>query len=283
MSGILSFLARRFVAGETFEESLKAVRALNAKNITTTLDILGENVKNQQEATAKADAYIEVLEKIHNSGVNSHVSIKLTQMGLDVSDDFCYENVSRIFEKAKGYSNFVRVDMEGSDYTQRTLDLVFRWHKEYINMGVVIQAMLYRSEDDIRELNKNKIRVRLCKGAYKEPSSIAFQDKRDVNKNYIKLMKLLLSEGEYPAIATHDENMIQATFDYATEKGIQPDKYEFQMLYGIRRQLQEKIAEDGYRMRVYVPFGTSWFPYYYRRLRERKENTLFLLKNILKK
>ncbi|MBD3233380.1 MAG: proline dehydrogenase [candidate division Zixibacteria bacterium] len=282
MSGIFGFLARRFIAGDNIEEALQAVERLNSKKITTTLDILGENVSNKEEAVAKADAYIELLDHIHRSAVTSHASIKLTQMGLDISDQFCFDNVSRIFERAQEYDIFIRVDMEGSDYTQRTLDLVYRWHEIYPNMGTVIQAMLHRSEDDVKELNRQKIKVRLCKGAYKEPASLAFQDKKQVNKNYAKLTKMLLSDGVYPAIATHDDKLIEYTKQFAAESGIGRDQFEFQMLYGIRRKLQEQITSDGYRMRVYVPYGTHWFPYYYRRLRERKENIFFILKNLFK-
>ncbi len=282
MSGIFGFLARRFIAGDNIKEALQAVERLNSKKITTTLDILGENVGNKEEAVAKADAYIELLDHINRSAVTSHASIKLTQMGLDISDQFCFDNVSRIFERAQKYDVFIRVDMEGSDYTQRTLDLVYRWREIYPNMGTVIQAMLHRSEDDIKELNRKRIKVRLCKGAYKEPASAAFQDKKQVNENYAKLTKELLSDGVYPAIATHDDKLIEFTKQFAAESGIGQDQFEFQMLYGIRRGLQEEIANDGYGMRVYVPFGTHWFPYYYRRLRERKENIFFIVKNLFK-
>ncbi|MCP4631855.1 MAG: proline dehydrogenase, partial [candidate division Zixibacteria bacterium] len=191
MSGILSFISKRFVAGEDFDQALNAVRSLNSRKISTTLDILGENVSNQEEAKAKADAYLNVVDGINKSGVESHVSLKLTQMGLDVSDDFCFENVSRIFERAKQYNNFVRVDMEGSGYAERTLQLVYRWHELYPNMGTVIQAMLHRSISDILELNRRKIRVRLCKGAYKEPPIVAIQEKKHVNENFVKLMQML--------------------------------------------------------------------------------------------
>jgi len=282
MSNMMGFLARRFIAGGNFEEALEEIRRLNSMNITTTVDVLGENVNSQVEAKAKANSYIDALGKINSTGVNSHVSLKLTQMGLDISDEFCFENVSRILAAALKYENFVRVDMEGSNYTQRTMELVHRWHESFPNMGIVIQSMLLRSEDDVKELNRRKIPVRLCKGAYKEPPSIAFRDKRDVNENYLKLMRILLSEGTYPAIATHDQVMVDATIDYASQNGIGSDQFEFQMLYGIRRSLQQQIAQDGFRMRIYVPFGTHWFPYYYRRLRERKENIFFILKNLVR-
>jgi proline dehydrogenase len=279
---ILSFFARRFIAGERIEHALRAIRQLKANGMTATLDVLGENVKSQEEATQKADNYIQALEVIDREKLDSHVSIKLTQMGLDVSDGFCYDNVSRIFERASALNNFVRVDMEGSDYTQRTLDLVFRWHESFPNMGVVIQAMLFRSEDDIKELNRRRIRVRLCKGAYREPKGIAIQDRREIRKSFNTMTKLLLKEGDYPAIATHDEKLIEATKEFAQREGIGKDRYEFQMLYGIRRGLQLRLAQEGYNVRVYVPYGTHWLPYYLRRLREKRENMLFFITNFFR-
>jgi proline dehydrogenase len=296
--GLLTFLARRFIAGETKEDAVRAVRDLNALGIKTTLDILGENVTSEQMARDLADKYIDVLKTISHEHVKANVSVKLTQMGLDISDfgdidelsrvelsradDFCFENVSRIIEAARDRGNFVRIDMEGSPYTQRTLELVYRWAERYDNVGTVIQAMLRRSEDDIAELVRRGIRVRLCKGAYKEPSSVAFQKKEEVNENYLRLMKILLNSGQFHSIATHDNAMIEAARKYADENGIGKDKFEFQMLYGINRSGQVKLAREGYGMLVYVPFGTHWFPYYYRRLRERKENILFILKHLLK-
>jgi len=279
---ILTFLARRFIAGEKIEDAVRVIKNLNQNGMTATLDILGENVKSEQEATQKADNYIQALEMIDKEKLNSHASIKLTQMGMDVSDGFCYDNVSRIFERASSLNNFVRVDIEGSDYTGRTLDLVYRWHEKFPNMGAAIQAMLFRSLEDVKELNRRKIRVRLCKGAYREPKHIAFQNRRDINENFVTLMKLLLKEGNYPAIGTHDEKLIEATREFAQKEGIGKDKYEFQMLYGIRRGLQLKLAREGYNVRVYVPYGTHWLPYYLRRLREKRENLLFFISNFFK-
>ncbi|UCE66803.1 MAG: proline dehydrogenase family protein [Candidatus Zixiibacteriota bacterium] len=280
--GLLTFLARRFIAGETKEDAVRAVRDLNALGMKTSLDILGENVTSEALARDLADKYIEVLETINHENIKANVSVKLTQMGLDISDDFCFDNVSRIIEAARGRGNFVRIDMEGSDYTQRTLDLVYRWAEKYDNVGTVIQSMLYRSADDIAELIRRGIRVRLCKGAYKEPASVAFQKKEQVNENFIKLMKMLLDSGQFHSVATHDNVMIEATKKYSDEKGISKDRYEFQMLFGINRSGQVKLVREGYGMLVYVPFGTHWFPYYYRRLRERKENILFILKHLFK-
>lgn len=280
--GLLTILARRFIAGETKEDAVKAVRDLNMLGIRTSLDILGENVTSEEMARDLANTYIDVLNTIDSENIKANVSVKLTQMGLDISDDFCFENVSRIIEAARDRGNFVRIDMEGSDYTQRTLDLVYRWADKYDNVGTVIQSMLYRSGGDIAELISRGIRVRLCKGAYKEPESVAFQKKEQVNENFVALAKTLLDSGIFHSIATHDDAMIDATKKHANEKGIGKDKFEFQMLYGINRSGQIKLAREGYGMLVYVPFGTHWFPYYYRRLRERKENILFVLKHLFK-
>ena len=279
---LLTIFAKRFIAGESKENAVKAVRDLNALGMRTSLDILGENVTSEQMAKDLADKYIDVLETIDHENINANVSVKLTQMGLDISDDFCFENVSRIIEAARDKGNFVRIDMEGSAYTQRTLDLVYRWADKYDNVGTVIQSMLYRSAGDIAELISRGIRVRLCKGAYKEPSSVAFQKKEQVNDNFIALMKTLLDSGLFHSMATHDDAMIEATKKHASENGIEKNKFEFQMLFGINRSGQAKLTQEGYGMLVYVPFGTHWFPYYYRRLRERKENILFILKHLFK-
>jgi proline dehydrogenase len=280
--GVFTFLARRFIAGENKEEAFNAVRKLNTIGMRTTLDILGENVNSGEMARNLADLYIDLVESIHREKVAANVSLKLTQMGLNVSDDFCYKNVSRIIEAAGKNDMFVRIDMEGSDYTERTLRLVHRWSEDYTNVGAVIQASLYRSEADIMELIRRRIKVRLCKGAYKEPASIAFRRKDDVNANYIKLMKLLLDSGIFHSIATHDDAMITATKEYALLKGISKGRFEFQMLYGINRAAQLALVREDYGMLIYVPFGTHWFPYYYRRLRERKENILFIAKHLFK-
>ncbi len=277
---ILTIFAKRFITGETLDSAIEAIKHLNSMKMTATLDMLGENVSNKEMAIKTADSYLEMLDAIAQSGVNSNVSIKLTQMGLDISDEFCYENVSRILDKATALKNFVRVDMEGSPYTERTLQLVYRWHEKYPNVGTVIQAALRRSEKDIAELNRRKITVRLCKGAYKEPKEVAFQLKTEVNDSYIRLADMLLKDGVYPAIATHDDKMIKAALESAKKYGRGKDDFEFQMLYGINRSGQRKIAEQGYRMRIYTPWGTHWFPYYYRRLRERKENIFFIFRHL---
>jgi proline dehydrogenase len=280
--GILTFFAGRFIAGKTKEDAVTAVRKLNESGMKTTLDILGENVSSKEMARDLANRYIDVLETIDSCNISANVSLKLTQMGLDISDEFCYENVGRIIETARRRDNFVRIDMEGSNYTDRTLSLVYRWAEEFDNVGTVIQSMLYRSENDIYELNRRGIRVRLCKGAYKEPASVAFKKKEQVNENFISLMKILLDSGNFHSIATHDDAMITATKKHAEERKISRDRFEFQMLYGINRSGQAKLVSEGYGMLVYVPFGTHWFPYYFRRLRERKENVLFILKHLLR-
>jgi proline dehydrogenase len=280
--GLFTFVARRFIAGETKEEALKAVRKLNSAGMRASLDILGENVTSSEMACNLADQYIDLLNSIDREKITANVSLKLTQMGLDVSDQFCFENVGRIIEVAESHGNFVRIDMEGSAYTERTLQLVYRWAENHNNIGTVIQAMLRRSENDIKELNRRGIRVRLCKGAYKEPSTVAFAKKEEVNANYIKLMKLLLDSGLFHSFATHDDAMIAATREYSSQRGIDKSRFEFQMLYGINRSGQAALVREKYGMLVYVPFGTHWFPYYYRRLRERKENIIFVARHLFK-
>jgi proline dehydrogenase len=275
-------LVGRFVAGEKLSDAVGAIKKLNAAGMTATLDYLGESVATAQEAGAAAMQYVAILHAIERAQVQSNASLKLTQMGLDVDRALCVRNVDRIVAQAAQFGNFIRIDMEGSDYTQVTLDIHRQLFERHQNVGVVIQAYLYRSEADIRELNRLGARVRLCKGAYNEPANLAFPDKADVDANFVKLMQMLLSEGTYPGIATHDERMIEATRDYAAKHGIGPDRFEFQMLYGIRRDLQEQIVRDGYRMRVYVPYGEEWYPYMMRRLAERPANIMFVLKGAVR-
>ena len=275
-------LVSRFVAGETLSEAIDAARKLNAAGMTATLDYLGESVSTAAEAGAAAMQYVAILHGVERAGVQCNASLKLTQMGLDVDRALCARNVERIVAQAGQFGNFIRIDMEGSDYTQVTLDIFKDLFARHNNVGVVIQSYLYRSEADIRKLNELGARVRLCKGAYNEPASVAFPDKADVDKNYIALMQMLLSEGNYPGIATHDEKMIAATRDYAARHGIGPERFEFQMLYGIRRDLQEQIVRDGYRLRIYVPYGEEWYPYMMRRMAERPANLLFVLGGVLR-
>lgn len=280
--GLLTLLAKRFIAGETPESAVAAVEALRAAGMCASLDILGENVASKEDAVRTADNYIDLLRAIDEHHLPSHISLKLTQMGLDISEGFCHDNVRRILERAKAMGIFVRVDMEGSPYTERTLDLVRRWHEGFDNVGTVIQTYLYRSEKDIADLNRRKIRVRLCKGAYKEPKEVAFPRKEEVNANYVALIDLLMKEGSFPAYATHDGRMIEAVKESARRLGRTAKDFEFQMLYGVNRKGQRQLVAEGYAMRVYTPFGSHWFPYFSRRIRERKENLLFILKHLFK-
>jgi proline dehydrogenase len=275
-------LSSRFVAGEGLEDALRVGQRINSEGITLTLDHLGESVTSLAEASQARDVYLRALEEIHSSGVKGNVSLKLTQFGLDLSPDACRANVARLVERAAALGTFVRIDMESSEYTDRTLDLVEELHAQFPCVGTVIQSYLYRSQKDIKRLCSRRIRVRLCKGAYLEPAGVAFPSKADVDRNYIELMKLLLDEGEYPAIATHDERMITATKAYAAQAGIARDRFEFQMLYGIRRDLQRRLVAEGYRLRLYVPFGKAWYPYLMRRLAERPANVFFLARHFFR-
>lgn len=280
---LLTRLAKSFVAGETIDEALKAVNKLNQRGIMATLDVLGESVKVKEDSDKAVRAYLDLLDGISRTGTSSHVSLKLTQMGLDIDDEYCYQNKIKIVSHAKNYNNFVRFDMEGSPHTQRTLDIFYRVRERFDNVGIVIQAYLYRSEKDIQDLNRIKAKVRICKGAYKEPKEIAIKKMKDIRKNFMNLTQFLFENGIYPAIATHDDKLIQATKDYVAERGISKEDFEFQLLYGIRTKTQQQLAEEGYNVRIYVPFGTHWLPYFYRRLRERKENVFFVLKNMFKR
>jgi proline dehydrogenase len=271
-------MARRFVAGETIEDGVNACRELNRVGMTTTLDFLGESVNNRAEATHAADVYVEMIERLHAEGIDGNVSLKLTAMGQDIDEGFMREQVGRVIDRARDYDMFVRFDMEGSTHTEKTLRFFWHlWGEGYRNIGPVIQSYLRRSKGDIEKLNAAKVRVRLCKGAYNEPESVAYQDKRDVDRNYVDLMQMLLEHGNYPGIATHDELMIRATREFAKLKGIDASRYEFQMLYGVRRDLQQTLVNDKYRMRVYVPFGDAWYPYLMRRLAERPANLFFIM------
>jgi proline dehydrogenase len=282
--------ARRFIAGETATEALVAVRELGAAGILITLDILGEEVTRREEALVSRDGYLALLDQIGANGVASDISLKLTQMGLDIDAEFCVQNVSAIVARAQQMGVLVCIDMEDSPRTERTLEVWRRIRTQYPNVGIVIQAYLYRSEADIRALTEAGATVRLCKGAYKEPVAVAFPQKADVDANMIKLMQIMLDatarmpagSRPYLAMATHDEKMIQATRAYADRLQMPRDAFEFQMLYGIRRDLQEEIAESGYRVRAYVPFGTHWYPYFMRRLAERPANVWFLLRALIK-
>jgi proline dehydrogenase len=281
-SSLAQRFASRFVAGADLDQALAVSRDLNADGTTVTLDVLGESISSLEEAAAARDVYLGTLSAIHDRGIQGNVSLKLSQFGIDLSADQCRANVAQLVERAAGLNAFVRVDMESSEYVDRTLDLVDDLHARYGAVGTVIQAYLYRSKKDIEKLNERGIHVRLCKGAYLEPASVAFPHKAQVDRNYVELMQLLLDKGTYPAIATHDEKMIEATKAYVAAHNVPRDAFEFQMLYGIRRDLQHQLAKEGYRVRVYVPFGKAWYPYYMRRLAERPANILFILRNLFK-
>jgi len=275
-------VTRRFVAGEELSDAVEAIRQLNRQGISASFDHLGESITSEVETRREVGEYVRVLDNIHDNGLDSNVSVKLTQLGLDVGHDLCYANTRKIVEAALRYNNFVRIDMEDSTKTDATLQVFRRLRAEFENVGIVIQAYLFRTEKDAEELLKLGARIRVCKGAYKEPSEVAFPKKADVDANFVKITRLLLASGGFHGIATHDENMISATIQFANEQGVSPDKFEFQMLYGIRRDLQEKLVRDGYRMRVYVPYGRYWYPYFMRRLAERPANIGFVLRNMIK-
>jgi proline dehydrogenase len=281
-NGMSAGFARRFIAGETMEETVEPVRALNRKGMSVSLDYLGENVHRVEEAEQSVDYYRRLFSFIADNALDANVSLKLTQLGLDIDTGLALRNLRTILEAAASFGQFVRIDMEGSPYTQRTLDLFEQLWAEYKNVGTVIQSYLYRSKADIERMNELGARVRLVKGAYNEPKEIAFPQKADVDKSYVELMRLLLSKGNYPAIATHDTVIIDETKNFAAGESIAADRFEFQMLYGIRRDLQEALVSQGYRMRVYVPFGTQWYAYMIRRLAERPANLWFVLKNMLR-
>src|SRR5918993_453514 len=274
--------ARRFIAGETVDEAIAAVADLPAKGLHLTLDYLGESVSSAAAAAAVAADYEQIIGAIVASGIERNISLKLTQLGLDVDKATAVDNMRRVLAPADANGFFVRIDMENSPYTDATLEILDTlWRQGHRNVGTVIQSYMKRSPDDVRRLNAMGARVRLVKGAYKEPKDVAYQKKSEVDAAYIELMRTLLDEGTYPAIATHDANMIDATKAYATRKGYAHDRFEFQMLYGIRRDLQMSLVKDGYRVRVYVPFGKQWYPYFMRRLGERPANVAFVLKGIL--
>jgi proline dehydrogenase len=277
----------RFVAGETLDEAIDAVRALNRQGMIATLDHLGENVATRNEAVGAADEYLIALDALDESGVNSNVSLKLTQMGLDLGDDFCFDNVRRVVGRAAELGNFVRVDMEGSEYTERTIAIYRRLRSEYANVGLVVQAYLHRTQSDVESLIADGMgHFRLCKGAYDEPATIAFRERPRVTQAMQELIRACFSEearakGAYAAIASHDEDAINFARAYAYQHGLAPSQVEFQMLYGIRRELQAALVKQGYKVRVYVPYGTHWYPYFMRRLAERPANLVFFLRALV--
>ena len=275
-----SVLAKRFVAGDTPEDAIAAGLALHARGILSTFDLLGEDVLDRDAARRMAEANKELLRKIP-ADVERNVSIKLTTFGLDIADDFCLELTTGVLDAAREVGGFVRIDMEGSKHTQRTLDIFRQLRRSYENVGIVLQAMLKRTEQDVKEAIRRHDRVRLCKGAYREPVEVAFQDMDDIRASYRRCADLLLEQGNYPAIATHDESLVSYVLAHTKEKGIAPKRFEFQMLYGLRPRRWDELVAAGHNVRIYVPYGTHWFPYFYRRLRERKENVFFVLRSLL--
>ena len=281
-SSLAHRLSTRFVAGDTLEQALQVGRDMNAEGVSLTLDVLGESVSSSAEAGQARDAYLKTLSAIHQNGIRGNVSLKLTQFGLDLSPSECRANVEQLARLAAECGSFVRVDMESSEYVDRTLDLVRDLNAQYKCVGTVIQAYLYRSRKDVEDLCARGIRIRLVKGAYLEPATVAFPKKSEVDRNCVELMKLLLDRGTFPAIATHDEKIIDETKAYAAAHKIPSEAYEFQMLYGIRRDLQRQLVAEGYQVRIYVPFGNAWYPYYMRRLAERPANLFFILRNLFR-
>jgi proline dehydrogenase len=276
----LFFLARRFVAGETVESALEAVAKLNADGLTASLDFLGEDVHAEVEAAHTTDTYIRMIDLIASAGAACNVSVKLSAIGQAISDDLAFENLSRLIDRAQPHSMFIRLDMEGSATVDSTYRILARARERYSEIGPVVQAYLHRADADVERAVAGRVRVRLCKGAYKEPPSVALQRMSDIRAHFTTLAQSLLSAGVYPGIATHDEHLITGLQRYAAEKGIGKDRFEFQMLYGIRPERQRALRRDGYNVRVYVPFGTHWAGYFYRRLSERKENLFFVMRSM---
>jgi proline dehydrogenase len=277
-------MAHRFVAGESLEDAIPSTRELNQQGIHVSLDHLGENTANPAAADHSTQQYLSLLDRIATEKLDANISIKLTALGLDIDPELCLQNVTKVLERAASYDQtFVRLDMEGSDYTQRTLDMFQNlWEASHRNVGVVLQSYLYRTADDIEQMISQKARVRLCKGAYLEPAQVAFPEKEKTDENYVKCMERLLSEGNYPGIATHDEKIINHALQYSAANKISADRFEFQMLYGVRRDLQKKLVEQGYNVRAYVPYGVEWYPYLMRRMAERPANLMFMMSQFWK-
>jgi proline dehydrogenase len=278
-------MARRFVAGETVEDALAATREMNNAGIKVSLDHLGENTSNPAEAEVATNAALDILEAIHREKLDGNISVKLTSMGQDIDHDLCVANITKVVTRAQELGDiFVRLDMESSEYTQRTIDLHKElWDAGHKNVGIVLQSYLYRTEKDVEYANEHRMRVRLCKGAYLEPESVAFPEKADVDNNYIKCMEKLLCDGNYPGLATHDEKIIRHAVEFVRRENIAASRFEFQMLYGVRRDLQRKLVADGFTVRAYIPYGSEWYPYLMRRMAERPANLLFITSQMWKK
>lgn len=282
-NGLARKLASRFVAGETVDSAIAAAKVINEDGTMVSLDLLGESVSSREETAAARDEVLEVLDAISETKVDGNVSVKLTQLGLDIDKSICIENMSQILERAKELDIFVRIDMESTEYTERTLDIFDELHDNYGNLvGVVVQSYLHRSAGDIEMLVKRGARVRLCKGAYAEPPELAFQDMKDVRAAFVALMKRLVDDATYPAIATHDDEMIDKTLQYVENNSIPVERFEFQMLYGVRRDLQKKLRNQGFNVRVYIPFGSNWYPYLMRRMAERSSNVGFMVNSLIR-
>ncbi|MGB2804148.1 MAG: proline dehydrogenase family protein [Candidatus Zixiibacteriota bacterium] len=280
--GVTRRVVDRFVSGEELEDGLNAVKKLNSEGAIATLDHLGEEVSEAGEAIAATEVYLDALDRINERGVDTNVSAKPTQLGLKVDKGLCEENFTKMIERAAKYNNFVRMDMEGSDCTEDTLEVFYRLRKKYDNVGIVIQSLLHRSEEDVDEILKLDGRIRLCKGAYKEPKEIAFPKRPEVDENFVKLMEKMLKSGIYHGMATHDERLIEKTKQFAQKNNIPKDNFEFQLLYGIRTELARQLIRDGYKVRIYIPFGQQWYPYFMRRLAERPANLFFFIKNFFR-
>jgi proline dehydrogenase len=275
-------VSHRFVAGEELDSAIEATRVLNHQGIAVALDYLGENVTDEREVRSAVDCYTQAIERIKQAGVNANISIKLTALGLDISNDLCEQYLRRLLDCASQYTTFVCIDMEGSPYTERTVALTLRMPERYEQVGTVIQSYLYRSKKDIEQLIEQGVRIRLVKGAYKEPATIAFQEKSEVDRNYVALMKMLLARGNFPAIATQDATIVDEACRFVRDHGISKDAFEFQMMYGIRQDLQTQLVGKGYNVRVYVPYGSHWYPYLMRRMAERPANLAFVMSNVLR-
>ncbi len=269
--------ASRFVAGVTLDSAIEAAREINRRGASVELDYLGESVLDRRQAEDATDSYLKMLDAIAAARVDAHVSLKPSQMGQELSDDLCYENIETIVRRAEELGNFVWVDMEGSPFTERTVRMYRALRSAHQNVGIALQSYLFRSKADVREIIALGGTIRLCKGAYREPPQVAFRDKRDVDRNYARLSEMLLESGHFQALGTHDEKMIDHAISFAQTRGIDRQAFEFQMLYGVRRDLQERLVQDGYKLRVYVPFGDQWYPYFMRRLAERPANLFFLV------
>jgi proline dehydrogenase len=272
--------ARRFVAGEALDEAIQVTHTLNKEGLKVALDLLGENVTDDKETKVAVRDYINAIDVIERTSVEANISVKLSALGLDISKELCEENLGIVLERASKQKTFVCIDMEGSNYIEQTVDMTLRMHEHFEHVGTVIQSYLYRSRKDLEQLILQGVRVRLVKGAYRESQAIAYQNKSDVDRNYVQLMILLLSRGNYSAIATHDEAIIDAACKHVRNHGISKSSFEFQMLYGIRRDLQEKLVDQGYNMRIYVPYGSQWYPYLMRRMAERPANLMFVMSNL---